>query len=519
MKRFLVFALIMSGVVTVASIAIRAATNETLTVTAKKKDNPQQNPGDVEGWFQNPPTLQKDEIHVTNNKVRGTGAGVYNDPTNDGALLSISQYRNPVKVDVEGREGVGAMYWVAVVPTGDDAGEEVVLWADVKDVRFGGSLVLKDKNSDRTRSDNTDGDNNTPILYCARGDGGHGEVEFWMNNEVGTYNWAIKQGGTTIRSGVLNGNSHSTASNLPVGAYVLEVTRAKDANFKRRVIFYVVGVEIDAIRLPNNFIAVPDQNTQDRIGATMHQTTRTDVEITFSIQPDEARLDSLVAVFTLRSNGQPLLEELTKLSGANQVETIVTEMTDAEFQINGPDFFDVRLVYTMGDSTEYTTDEVVVDAKRLLLELECSPGAYLQENSVCPYTHRQSPMPGSVNEWYGLLIMYQLGVDVVDLNISLSGGDVGDKALAVMNQAMTVGSTCTVKWEGYDDTICEPAGEPYCIFPNFLLTKRPAPDHVAKEGDYKWNVRVDASREGLSQIHEIKEIPLYVRYNTTDSEL
>ena len=123
MKRSAIFTCVLAlsiiGIVTTAC----AATNQTVSVEAKEKDDPQNNPSDVERHFTNSPTSDKDEIHVTNSNVSGKGAGVYADPVNDGAQLTIAQVSGPVKVDVEGREGIGAMYWVTVVHTGGSGGQ------------------------------------------------------------------------------------------------------------------------------------------------------------------------------------------------------------------------------------------------------------------------------------------------------------------------------------------------------------------------------------------------------------
>ena len=222
-----------------------AATNETVEVTAKQKDNPQQNPSDVEGRFQQNPTGDKDEIHVTNENATGEGAGVYNDPVNDGALLTITQDSGPVKVDVEGREGIGAMYWVTVIP-GGGGGEKTILWADVEDLKRPGALVLKDKNSGQGESDLTDSDENTPELYCARAEDGKGDVDFWLNTDSGTYSWAIKQGTSTVASGTLNSDNDwkASKSDLVVGSYTLEVTKSGDQNFKRKIDFFVIAVDL-----------------------------------------------------------------------------------------------------------------------------------------------------------------------------------------------------------------------------------------------------------------------------------
>ncbi|MBS3764170.1 MAG: hypothetical protein KGZ25_12800, partial [Planctomycetes bacterium] len=146
----------------IAGIAAPArATNETIQVQARGKDNPQEEAADVEGHFSCEPTGEKDEIHVTNQDVQGKGAGVYDDPVNDGALLVITRREDPVKVEVEGREGIGALYWVSVVPGGGEGGgggaAPTVLWADVKDMEEPGSLVLRDDNTGRGVSDSEDG--------------------------------------------------------------------------------------------------------------------------------------------------------------------------------------------------------------------------------------------------------------------------------------------------------------------------------------------------------------------------
>ncbi|MFP4026939.1 MAG: hypothetical protein ACLFWL_04040, partial [Candidatus Brocadiia bacterium] len=130
----------------IAGIAAPArATNETIHVQARQKDNPQEEAADIEGHFSIEPTGENDEIHVTNPDVKGKAAGVYDDPVNDGALLVITRTEDPVKVEVEGREGIGALYWVSVVPGGGEGGgggaAPTVLWADVKDMVGEGTLV------------------------------------------------------------------------------------------------------------------------------------------------------------------------------------------------------------------------------------------------------------------------------------------------------------------------------------------------------------------------------------------
>ena len=200
--------------VTSVAIPAWAATNQTISVTAKTQDNPQQNPDDVEGHFTQSPTGDKDEIHVTNENVKGKKADVYNDPINDGALLTITQEQSPVKVAVEGRQGIGAIYWVTVLPTGGEGGGggggQTVLWADVEDVDAVGALVLKDTNSGLGAQDTTDSDTDTPKLHCITGTNGKGDVEFWIVTESGAYPWSIKQETTTSASGTLDRNNDCT---------------------------------------------------------------------------------------------------------------------------------------------------------------------------------------------------------------------------------------------------------------------------------------------------------------------
>jgi hypothetical protein len=283
------------------------------------------------------------------------------------------------------------------------------------------------------------------------------------------------------------------------------------------------------IRLPNDIIAIPDKVTHDRIGTGVDQTTTTDAELSFSIMPEGASVDSLKAEFAFKKNGNKVTIALATLSGEDQDEIVTLKLGQADFESDAAEQFEVKLIYTVADSTESSTYPITVDAMRLLYNIEFSPAAYKSDISVCPYTHKQSPVKGTdtKNEWYGLLMTYNLAVDLSDLSIEVSGGDVGSKTLPVMDEAEVAGTggIRKVKWEGYDDTIDEPADKPYCVFPE-ENTKRPAPDHVAKEGDYKYkSIVADASDEGgevedyLQQTHEVKEITVHVRYNITDADI
>lgn len=226
-----------------------ADVNQTVGVHAKGQDNPQANASDLEGNFTNAPNANKDEIHVLNNNIKGEGAGVYNDPVHDGALLTITQDSGPVKVEVEGREGIGAIYWVSVKATDNGGvgggGGNALLWADVKDVATAGALVLKDTNGGKGTSDATDTDSDTPTLTCELAPDGKGDVEFWLEAGAGTYDWQIIQGGSALVSGTLAATSYrATASDLDPGEYTLSVTKAGDAAFKRKINFIAASIDI-----------------------------------------------------------------------------------------------------------------------------------------------------------------------------------------------------------------------------------------------------------------------------------
>jgi hypothetical protein len=227
MKRRILITSVLAMAMIGLAATLWAATNETIDVTAEEKDNPQQNPSDIEGHFQNIPTADKDEIHVTNPNVEGKGAGVYNDPVNDGALLTISQESGPVIVDVDGREGIGAIYWVTVGPSGEEGGHEDVLWADVQDIAISRGLVLKDKVTNKQVT-NRSIPSGVPMLHCPIASDGKGKVAFWVITEPSenrTYVWKISEGSTVKWEGVLNqSNGYLDEKNdLPVGLYSLNI--------------------------------------------------------------------------------------------------------------------------------------------------------------------------------------------------------------------------------------------------------------------------------------------------------
>ena len=246
MKRFVLITCVLA--VTIASLAatLSAVTTQTIEVTAKKKDG-----GVVEKSFTVAPTGNKDEIHVRNKDATGKDAGVYNDPLNDGALLDIIEdSKNPVKVDVEGREGIGAIYWVTVFPgsgggaTGGATGRKDALWADVQDLVTTDILILQDSNSGLAVADR-DTTSAPSVLFCQVQSDGKADVKFRQLNGTGSYTWTITPGN---HDGTLTGPGYNdTQINLDPSTteYLLTVKKSGVAAAKRELV-------IDVHFLPGN---------------------------------------------------------------------------------------------------------------------------------------------------------------------------------------------------------------------------------------------------------------------------
>lgn len=223
----------------------RGQINDTVSVEARARDNPQSNPADIEGGFTKSPNGFPDEIRVTNDGVKGKGAGVYNDPVHDGATLTIVQESGPVVVSVDGREGIGAIYWVEVGPDGagkGKGGKQPDLVADVSDLEV--TLVLRDTVSGHELFDHTNTDADTGTLVCWPRDK-TGFVEFQLLVSNGTFDWAISGDGIEYRGMLCATNNWSDAEGeLPPGRYQLVVS---NGGIRRRIDFIVYGVRIDFV--------------------------------------------------------------------------------------------------------------------------------------------------------------------------------------------------------------------------------------------------------------------------------
>jgi hypothetical protein len=127
--------------------------NDAVTTTADGANNnhhQQGTPYDIDEYFDKPINGLPDMIIVKNNNVRGIGKDVYPDPINDGAkldwLIKEATDGEKVTVKVEGRKGVGAIYWASVYGTGggsSDITSPTILYADVKDI-CESNLCLRD---------------------------------------------------------------------------------------------------------------------------------------------------------------------------------------------------------------------------------------------------------------------------------------------------------------------------------------------------------------------------------------
>lgn len=202
-------------------------------------------PYDIDANFTKPKGELPDLIEVQNTNVEGLSKGVYCDPIDDNARLSwvvkVPAAGQKVQVKVEGREGIGAIYWVTVTPTGGgggQGGQRTILWGDVQDMNRPGALVLKDTNTGAGKSDTTDSTTDTPTLYCTGPlPAGTGTVEIRLNAESGTYDWEIQ--GSSY-SGVFDGTYVTTQPGIAPGTYTLVVTSRNDPTFCRAINFCVI---------------------------------------------------------------------------------------------------------------------------------------------------------------------------------------------------------------------------------------------------------------------------------------
>jgi hypothetical protein len=239
----------------------------------------------VDGYFRTVPNGNVDHIHVEveNRCLKGINAGPYKDPIDDCADVYLKT-REPPVAEVEGRLGVGAMYWVDVITVACKGGgkgsgkkgggkgtgiakEPEILRADVEDLDIDRVLRLWDENSCRHASDETDTVDPVPIVYCSarrpavkEGDengtpedapGPKGKVRFQLSGTGGEPEWVWKitnKRTHTAVSGILleHKNYEESVGSLPPDRYRLEVscTCEGQKNFNRTIDFTVFSFKI-----------------------------------------------------------------------------------------------------------------------------------------------------------------------------------------------------------------------------------------------------------------------------------
>jgi archaellum component FlaG (FlaF/FlaG flagellin family) len=231
--------------------------NETVYVPAGELSD-----SGAEGFFRTPPNGQTDLIHVENPCVKGLDAGPYKDPIDDCADVRLT-HPGSVVAEVEGRLGVGAMYWVTVITVpckggGSGAAKEPeVLRADVKDTDVTHVLTLRDQNSNREASDETDPvENPIQVVYCSPNPTTQkGDIEFLLSVKAGCHVWAINRltpadTPFTAMEGFLTSDNNWTEKKegFDPGRYRLEVKRTctGQTEFARTIDFVVTNVKIIA---------------------------------------------------------------------------------------------------------------------------------------------------------------------------------------------------------------------------------------------------------------------------------
>lgn len=203
------------GVVVLALLALDLPTcysqtyNQTVTVYARPGTLNRNGPPDqIDACFMKGPVSSlPDLIYIMNSGAKYVSCGVYKDPVDDGAKLTPSlSYTGYVQVTVEGRGGIGSVYWVQVSAGGGDGyiyGNGAALIANIQDVGGPDTLVLQDNNTGYAVYDHTG--KNPPRLYPQAKNNVWATVNSWMipSSWGASYEYAIKQGTAVIQQGTM----------------------------------------------------------------------------------------------------------------------------------------------------------------------------------------------------------------------------------------------------------------------------------------------------------------------------
>ncbi len=222
----------------------------------------------INATFRKTPTGDKDRIIVQTDYVRLPKKegmkGVDNDPYDNTHLFTVISWDttgevDKVTVDVEGRKGIGAVYWLRVTRIGEGGpGDESgpppeLLWAEALDEQDPKSqtLVLKDKNvAPNFYSVVFDaGAGASGILYCVPDPDANneGKVEFKLHDVEGSYNWEVP--------GVQNGDGTLTDQNnyqvllsgIELGEYFTLTVTGDGGGFSRQIEFVVGKIRLDQV--------------------------------------------------------------------------------------------------------------------------------------------------------------------------------------------------------------------------------------------------------------------------------
>lgn len=203
-------------------------------------------------------------------------------------------------------------------------------------------------------------------------------------------------------------------------------------------------------------------------------------------------------------------------------------------------------------ATRLTSDPYEVQGLPLLYGFVPEPN---DPNGFCPYTTQRTcpviPFYSSPETYWGMRFVYLPNANLVgyawgwygSLPETLHGDSYGlaisvvGKTLNVAGLSRCAGDWRSVKWEGYDGDIDEPAAEPYFWGPHDPLRDQRTnicdypqafwgvvPDHVVPEttgAPYQVDVEATAAIDpnvfpGFKLVYRRTGLPVYVTYNRTD---
>lgn len=265
-------------VITMVWPVIRSAVGETINDKVEveaKEDMPAPSDIPLGDLFRKVPTGDKDRIEVTNEGALFVEAGTYGtnpgDPYNDGADFYPYQESGPVKVDLEGREGIGGVYIVTVVIVGEGEGDEEppLHWAAAGDMA-GGTLTLTDLIEPTSQTQvSLDSSDVGQSFFCKTDENNKGKIVFNMQLEydvaaqtVFGWKWEVSPGYPQEQWDENPLLWEKTLTDIEPGEYVLKVT-GYDDNYELEIPF-VVGLGVEVLDQPEYLFADAEYATTIR---------------------------------------------------------------------------------------------------------------------------------------------------------------------------------------------------------------------------------------------------------------